>query len=165
VTPGELGSGPVEAASRRAAQVTSPRMLILAAAALLLTNIPLTRYRSSGQPDYFWPSLSLLLAVWQLWDHRRLAWAALTAATTAALVFYGLSVAGVINAGLPGWWIPITGAGRHPCAGHLAHPAHPPLGRHKARPSALTRLPAGPRADDDTGNTPVPGPLPRGRLT
>jgi hypothetical protein len=85
-------------------------VLILAAAALLLTNIPLTRYRSGGQPDYFWSSLSLLLTVWQLWDHRRLAWAALTAVTAATLLLYGLSVARVINTGLPGWWIPITGA-------------------------------------------------------
>jgi hypothetical protein len=110
MTPGELGSGPAEAVSGRAAQVTSPRVLILAAAALVLTNIPLTRYRSGGHPAYFWSSLSVLLAVWQLWDHRRLAWAALTAATAAALLFCGLSVAGVINAGLPGWWIPVTGA-------------------------------------------------------
>ena len=70
---GEPGSGPAQAPSSWAARVTSPRVLILAAAALLLTNIPLTRYRSGGQPDYFWPSLSVLLAVWQLWDHRRLA--------------------------------------------------------------------------------------------
>ena len=108
--PGELGSGPPSAPSGWAARVTSPRVLILAAAALVLTNIPLTRYRSGGQPDYFLSSLSVLLAVWQLWDRRRLAWAALTAATAAALLFYGLSVAGVTNTGLPGWWIPITGA-------------------------------------------------------
>jgi len=110
MTPGEPGSGPAEAASRRAAQVTSPQVLILAAAALVLTNIPLTRYGSGGHPGYFWSSLSVLLAVWQLWDHRRLAWAALTAATTATLLLYGLSIAGVINTGLPGWWIPVTGA-------------------------------------------------------
>ena len=108
--PGEPGCGPAKAPSGRAAWVTSPRVLILAAAALLLTNIPLTRHRSGGQPDYLWPSLSLLLTVWQLWDQRRLAWAALTAATAATLPFYGLSVARVINTGLPGWWIPITGA-------------------------------------------------------
>jgi len=108
--PGELGSGPAKAPTGRAARLTGPRVLILAAAALLLTNIPLTRYRSGGQPDYFWSSLSVLLTVWQLWDHRRLAWAALTAATAAALLCYGLSVARVINTGLPGWWIPITGA-------------------------------------------------------
>lgn len=110
MTPGELGSGPAKAASGWATQVTSPRVLILAAAALVLTNIPLTRYGSGGQPDYFWSSLSVLLAVWQLWDHRRLAWAALTAATAATLLICGLSVAGVINIGLSGWWIPITGA-------------------------------------------------------
>ncbi len=110
MTPAELGSAPAKAASGWAARVTSPRVLILDAAALVLTNIPLTRYRSGGQPSYFWSSLSVLLAVWRLWDHRRLAWAALTAATAAALLFYGLSVAGVINTGLPGWWIPITGA-------------------------------------------------------
>lgn len=110
MTPGELGFGPVKAVSRRAGLVTSPRVLILAAAALVLTNIPLTRYGSGGRPGYFWSSLSVLLAVWQLWDHRRLAWAALIAATAATLPFYGLSVGGVINSGLPGWWIPITGA-------------------------------------------------------
>jgi hypothetical protein len=110
MTPGELGSGPAEAASGWATWVTSPRPLILVAGALLLTNIPLTRYRSGGQPDYFWSSLSVLLAMWQLWDHRRLAWAALTAVTAATLLFCGLSVAGVINAGLPGWLIPISGA-------------------------------------------------------
>lgn len=110
MTPGELGSGRAEAASRRATQVTSPRVLILAAAALVLTNVPLTRYGNGGHQDYFWSSLGVLLAVWQLWDHRRLAWAALTAATTATLLLYGLSVAGVLNTGLPGWWIPITGA-------------------------------------------------------
>jgi len=110
MTPGELGSGPAKAASGWAARVTSPRVLILAAAALLLTNIPLARYRSGGQPGYFWPSLGGLLAVWQLWDHRRLAWAGLTAATAATLLIYGLSVAGAINAVLPGWWIPIGAA-------------------------------------------------------
>ena len=110
MTPGELGSGPAAAASLRAAQVSRTRVLILAAAALVLTNVPLTGYGSGGHPGYFLSSLSVLLAVWQLWDHRRLAWAALTAAATAALLFYGLSVAGVINTGLPGWWIPITGA-------------------------------------------------------
>jgi hypothetical protein len=76
----------------------------------VLTNIPLTRYGSGGDPGYFWSSLSVLVAVWQLWDHRRLAWVALTAATSGTLLLYGLSVAGVINTGLPGWWIPITGA-------------------------------------------------------
>jgi hypothetical protein len=110
MTPGELGSGPAKAASGWVARVTSPRVLILAAAALLLTNIPSTCYGSGGQPGYFWSSLGGLLAVWQLWDHRRLAWAALTAVTAAAVLICGLSVAGVINAGLPGWWILITGA-------------------------------------------------------
>jgi hypothetical protein len=110
MTPGEPASGPAKARSSSTARGTSPRVLILAAAALLLANIPLTRYRSGGQPDYFLSSLSLLLTVWQLWDHRRLAWAALTAATVAALLYYGLSAARVINTGLPGWWIPITGA-------------------------------------------------------
>jgi hypothetical protein len=33
----------------------------------------------------------------------------LTVTTAAALVFYGLSIAGVINIGLPGWWIPVAG--------------------------------------------------------
>jgi hypothetical protein len=115
MTSGELGFGPAEGASRWSARVTSPRVLILAAAALVLTGIPLTRYGNGGHPDYFWSSLGVLLAVWQLWDHRRLAWAALTAATTATLLLYGLSIAGVISTGLPGWWIPITAA-----AGFLA---------------------------------------------
>jgi hypothetical protein len=84
-------------------------MLILAAAALVLTNIPLTRYGSGGPPDYIWSSLSVLVAFWQLWSRRRLAWVALTAATAAALPIYGLSVAGVINYVLPGWWMLITG--------------------------------------------------------
>jgi hypothetical protein len=110
MTPGELGSRPAKAASGWATRVTSPRVLIVAAAALLLANIPLTRYGSGGRPGYFWSSLSVLLAAWQLWDHRRLAWAALTAATAVTLLICGLSVVGVINTGLPGWWIPIIGA-------------------------------------------------------
>jgi len=110
MTPGELGSGSAKAAPGWAAFVTSPRVLILATAALVLTNIPLTRYRGGGQPDYVWSSLGVLLTVWQLWGHRRLAWAALTAATAAALPIYGLSVASVINYVLPGWWMLITGA-------------------------------------------------------
>jgi hypothetical protein len=110
MTTGELRSGPARVAAGWATRGTSPRALILAAAALLLTNIPLTRYRSGGQADYLWSSLSLLLPTWQLWDRRRLAWAALTVATAATLLVYGLSVAGVINTGLPGWWIPVTGA-------------------------------------------------------
>lgn len=110
MTSGELGSGSAKASPGSAVCVTSPRILILATAALVLTNIPLTRYRSGGQPDYFWSSLGVLLTVWQLWGHRWLAWAALTAATAAALPIYGLSVAGVINYVLPGWWMLITGA-------------------------------------------------------
>jgi hypothetical protein len=101
MTPSELGAGPAKAESGWAARVTSPRALILATTALLLTNIPLTRYRSSDQLDYFWPSLAVLLTVWQLWDHRRFAWAVLTAATAAALPLYGLSGAGAINYVLP----------------------------------------------------------------
>ena len=110
MTPGDLGCGPAQAATGRAARVTSPRVLILAAAALELTNIPLTRYTSGGPPDYFLGPLSLLMVVGQIWDHRRLAWAALTAGTAAALLLYGLSAAGVINTGMPGWWIPIGAA-------------------------------------------------------
>ncbi len=109
MTPSALGAGPAKAASGRAGRVTSPRALILATAALLLINIPLTRYRGGDQPDYFWLSLAVLLAVWQLWDHRRFAWVALTAATAAAFPLYGLSVAGVINNVPPGWWMLITG--------------------------------------------------------
>jgi hypothetical protein len=108
--PGELGSGHAEAASHRVARMAAPRVLILAAAALMLTNIPLTRYGSGGQPDYVWSSVGVLLAVWQIWDHGRLAWAALTVATAVALLFYVLFIAGVINTGLPGWRIPVTGA-------------------------------------------------------
>ncbi len=109
MTAGELGSGPARPASGWTTWVASPQGLILASAALVLTNIPLTRYRSGGQADYFWSSLGVLLVVWQLWDHRRLAWATLTAATAATLLIYGLSVGRVISTGLPGWWIPITG--------------------------------------------------------
>lgn len=111
----------------------APRVLILAAAALWLTNIPRTRYRS-GQPDYFWSSLSVLLTVWQLWNHRRLAWAALTAATAAALVFDGLSAARVINTGLPGWWIPITGAADILALGILLSP---PIRRVAKKPAPV----------------------------
>ncbi|HEY7324175.1 MAG TPA: hypothetical protein VH520_05055 [Streptosporangiaceae bacterium] len=110
MTLSDLGAGPATAASGWAARVTSPRALIFATTALVLTNIPLTRYRSGDQPDYFWPSLSVLLMMWQLWGHRRGAWALLTAATAAALPMYGLSVAGVINTILPGWWMVITGS-------------------------------------------------------
>jgi hypothetical protein len=108
MTSSELGSGPAEAASRRAARVASPRVLIPAAAALLLTNVPFTLSGSGSQPDYFWSSLGVLLALWQLWRHQRLAWALSIAVTAVNLVFYGLSIAGVINTGLPRWWIPIA---------------------------------------------------------
>lgn len=107
---GEVGSGHAEVASRWVARVAAPRVLILATAALVLTNIPLTRYRSGGQPDFVWTSLGVMLTLWQIWRHGRLAWAVLTAATAVALLLYGLSIAGVINTGLPGWWIPVTGA-------------------------------------------------------
>ncbi|MGH3230443.1 MAG: hypothetical protein ACRDOA_18030 [Streptosporangiaceae bacterium] len=107
---GELGSGHAKAASGWVAQVAAPQVLILAAAVLVLTNIPLARYGSGGQPDYVWSSVGVLLALWQIWDHGRLAWAAVTVATAVALLLYELSVAGVINTGLPGWWIPVTGA-------------------------------------------------------
>jgi hypothetical protein len=53
MTPSELGVGPATAASGWSARVTSAPALILATAALLLINIPLTRYRSGDQPDYF----------------------------------------------------------------------------------------------------------------
>jgi hypothetical protein len=107
---GELGSGHAGAASPWIARVAVPRVLILVTAALVLTNIPLTRYRNGGQPDFVWASLSVLLVLWQIWRHRRFAWAVLIVATAATLVLYGLSIAGVTNTGLPGWWIPITGA-------------------------------------------------------
>lgn len=110
MTPGKLGTGPAIAASGLTAGVASAHVLILAAAALLLTNIPLTQYRTGVQPGYFWPSLSVLLTAWQLWHHRRLAWAIMSAATAVALPIYGLSVAGVINYVRPGWWMLITGA-------------------------------------------------------
>lgn len=105
---GELGSAHGAAASRWVARVALPRVLILAVAALVLTNIPLTRYRSGGHPDYIWSSLAVLLALWQIWRHGRFAWAALTVATALTLLLYGLAIAAVINTGLPGWWIPIT---------------------------------------------------------
>jgi hypothetical protein len=47
--------------------VASPQVLILAAAALLLTNVPFAVSGSRSQPDYFWPSLGVLLALWQIW--------------------------------------------------------------------------------------------------
>jgi hypothetical protein len=109
MTPSELGAGPAEVASGWAVRVTSPRALILATAALLLINIPLTRYRSGDEPDYFWSSLGVLLTVWQLWAHGRFAWVIMTAATAAALPLCALSVAGAINYLPPGWWMLITG--------------------------------------------------------
>jgi hypothetical protein len=92
------------------ARLASPWALVLAAAALMLTNIPLVRYRSGGMPDYFWPALSVLLVLWQLWRRGRLAWLALILCLAATLVLYGLSVSGLINTGLPRWWILIAGA-------------------------------------------------------
>lgn len=108
MTPSELGAGPANAASGWATRVISPRALILATAALLLTN-GLIRYRSSDQPDYFWSSLGVLLTVWQLWAHGRFAWVLLTGAAAAALPLCALSAAGAINYLLPGWWMLITG--------------------------------------------------------
>lgn len=108
--PGEFESGRTWAASGRAALVTSPRVQIVAAAVLVLTNVPLTRYGSGGQPDYLWSSLAVAVAVWQLWDHRRLAWIVLTAATAVALPLYVLSAAGVTSYVRPGWWMLVTGA-------------------------------------------------------
>jgi hypothetical protein len=143
VKSGEPGSGHAGAASRRAARVAFPRVLILAAAALVLTNMPLARYRSGGQPDFVWSSAGVLLALWQIWRHGRLAWAFLTVATAVALLLYGLSIAGVINTGLPGWWIPITSAADILA---LAILLSPPIRRWVAKqpaPALLGRLPAG----------------------
>jgi len=111
---GELGSGHAGEESRWVARRADPRVLILATAALMLTNMPLAWYGkpwfgSGGPPSYFWSSLGVVLILWRFWRHGRLAWACLTISTAAALVQYGLSVAGVIGTGLPGWWIPITG--------------------------------------------------------
>jgi hypothetical protein len=131
MTPSALGSRPAEAASRWAALVASPRVLILAAAALLLTNIPFTVSGSGGRPDYFWSSLAVLLALWQVWRHRRLAWVLSIAITAVNLVFYGLSIAGVINTGLPGWWMPIAGAADILA---LAILLSPPIRRWVAKP-------------------------------
>jgi hypothetical protein len=111
MAPSGFGSGNAKVAPGWAARMTSPRVLIPAVAALDLTNIPLTHFGSSHPPYYyFWSSLSVLLVAWQLWDHRRLAWAVLTAATAAALLLDVLSVAGVSNYVLPGWWMLATGA-------------------------------------------------------
>jgi len=104
----ELGSRHGEAAYRWAARVAVPRVLILAAAALVLTNIPMARYGSDGNPDFVWSSLGVLLLLWRIWDHGRFAWATLIVATAVTLLLYGLSIAAVINTGLPRWWIPIS---------------------------------------------------------
>jgi hypothetical protein len=105
---GEPGSGYAEAPSRRVTRVGDPRVLILTVAALVLTDIPLARHGNDWQPGYVWAALSVMLALWQLWRHGRLSWAALAAATAFTLLLYGLSIAGVINLGLLTWWIPIT---------------------------------------------------------
>ena len=110
MTSSELRSGHADVAPGRVARVTVPRVLILAAGALVLTDIPLSGYHNGGHIDFVWAPVGVLLAVWQLWDHSRIAWALLTVTTAAALVFYGLSIAGLINIGLPGWWIPVAGA-------------------------------------------------------
>ena len=109
MTSSELGSGQADAAVGWVNRATVPRVLILAAAALVLTNIPLSGYRNSGHIDFVWAPVGILLAGWQLWDHSRIAWVLLTGTTAASLVFYGLSLASVISIGLPGWWIPVTG--------------------------------------------------------
>jgi hypothetical protein len=83
--------------------LTAPQGLILAVAVLVLTNIPF-RY------GWVWPTVATLLALWELWRHSRLAWAALTAVTALTLVQYGLTAAGVISTSLPRWWIPVPGA-------------------------------------------------------
>ena len=79
----ELGFGRVGAPSRWIARAGVPRVLILAITALLLTNIPSTRY--GGQPNYVWSSLAVLLVLWQVWRHSRLAWAIVTVATAVTL--------------------------------------------------------------------------------
>ncbi|HLK79364.1 MAG TPA: hypothetical protein VKU77_37670 [Streptosporangiaceae bacterium] len=107
---GELRSGHADTAPGWVARVTVPRVLIVAAGALVLTDIPLSGYRNDGHIDFVWVPVGVLLAVWQLWDHSRIAWALLTVTTAAALGFYGLSIAGVITIGLPGWWFPLAGA-------------------------------------------------------
>ena len=104
----ELGSAHAGAASRWVSRVAVPPVLIPAAGVLVLTNIPLTRYHSGGHPDYVWSSLTVLLTLLRIWRHGRFSWAALTVATALTLLLYGLAIAGVINTGLPGWWIPIT---------------------------------------------------------
>jgi hypothetical protein len=107
MTSGESGSAHAGAASHRVAWLGVPRALILVAAALVLTNIPLSRYQSGGHPAYVWSSLAVLLLLWQIWRHGRFAWAVLTVATVLTLFLYGLAIGGVINTGMPEWWIPI----------------------------------------------------------
>jgi len=104
----ELGSRSAGVASGWAARVASPRVLVLAAAVLLLITIPFTHSGNDGQPNYFWSSLAVLLALWQIWRRQRLIWVLAIAVTSANLVFYGLSVAGAVSTGLPGRWIPIA---------------------------------------------------------
>jgi hypothetical protein len=105
---GELGSAHAGTASRWVTRVAVPRVLIPAAAALVLTNIPLTRYHSGSHPDCVWSFLAVLLALWRIWRHGHFAWAVLTVATALTLLLYGLAIARVINTSLPGWWIPIA---------------------------------------------------------
>jgi hypothetical protein len=107
---GRFARGNAEVASRRGVRVSGPLALILAVSALELTNLPLTRYRSGGQPDYLWAAISVVLVLWQIWRHGRLAWAVLTALTAVTLLVYALSIARVIDTGLPGWWIAVSGA-------------------------------------------------------
>lgn len=109
MTSSELRSGHADAVPGWVARVTVPRVLIVAAGALMLTDVPLSGYQNDGHIDFVWAPVGVLLAVWQLWDHSRIAWALLTVTTAVALVFYGLSIAGVISIGLPGWWIPVAG--------------------------------------------------------
>jgi hypothetical protein len=128
----ELGSGHADAESRWVARRADPRVLILAAAALMLINMPLAWYGkpwfgSGGPPDYFWSSSGVVLILWRFWRHGRLAWACLTISTAVALVQYGLSVADRYR---HGWMVdPDHRRSRHPGAGYLDQPAHPPLGR------------------------------------
>ena len=113
MTSGALASGPVEAApraSRAPRWVASPRVLIIAVAALELTNVPVSGYGNGGHPNFFWPTVSTLGGIWLIWRRQRFTWAILIAATAVVLIFYALSLAGVIHTGLPGWWISSTGA-------------------------------------------------------
>jgi hypothetical protein len=126
---GEPGSGHAGAASRRAARVAVPRVLILAATALVLTNMPLARYRSGGQPDFAWSSAGVLPALWQIWRHRRLAWGRFDCChgrRTAPL----RTIHRWSDQYRPARMMdPHHERSRHPGAGYLAQPAHPPLGR------------------------------------